>query len=230
MMKTYAIYTAEYSTFDASLAQQKLVKHSSQHRMDKVFTRNNNYATSARSVTIYTQIMFKCSYSNMPFQSISSWQSILQNQKTQNRHYKIANMQFQTMQAKKHISELAQEEEIDAVRPNFRPQGNFRQPNNFQKPNNQKTWQPRQQNLTNKTYNPNNQRMGNNSNKNGITCVYCKKQGHHQDNCRSRIRDNAPCIANSVKTYFPKKVNKVTNESTIRVFFKGFSCSPNWIP
>ena len=63
--------------------------------------------------------------------------------------YKIANMQFQTMQAKKHISELAQEEEIDAVRPNFRPQGNFRQPNNFQKPNNQKTWQPRQQNSTN---------------------------------------------------------------------------------
>ena len=129
--------------------------------------------------------------------------------------YKIANMQFQTMQAKKHISEVAQEEEIDAVCPNFRPQCNFRQSNNFQKPNNQKTWQPRQQNSTNKTYNPNNQRMGNNSNKNGITCVYCKKQGHHQDDCRSHIRDNAPCIANSGKTYFPKKVNEVTNESTV---------------
>lgn len=131
--------------------------------------------------------------------------------------YKVANMQFQTMQAKKHISELSQEEEIDAVRPNFRPQGNFRQSNAFQKSNNQKAWQPRQQNSTSsqKPFNSTNQRTGNNSNKNGITCVYCKKQGHHQDDCRSRIRDNAPCIANSGKTYFPKKVNEVTNESTV---------------
>ena len=35
--------------------------------------------------------------------------------------YKIANMQFQTMQAKKHISEVAQEEQIDTICPNFRP-------------------------------------------------------------------------------------------------------------
>ena len=68
--------------FDASLAQQKLVKHRSQHQMEKVSTWNSNYATLARSVTIFTQIMFKCSYSNMPFWSISNWQSILQSQKT----------------------------------------------------------------------------------------------------------------------------------------------------
>ena len=116
-----------------------------------------------------------------------------------------ASMQFQTLQSKKQISELAQEEDVDAICPNFRPQGNFRQSNTFQKSNNQKAWQPRQQSTTSsqKLYNSTNQCMGNNSNKNGITCVYCKKQGHHQDDCRSCIRDNAPCIANIGKTYFP---------------------------
>ena len=65
---------------------------------------------------------------------------------TSEQAYKVANMQFQTMQVKKHISEIAQEEEIDAVRPNFRPQGNFCQSNTFQKSNynNQKAWQPHQ--------------------------------------------------------------------------------------
>ena len=66
---------------------------------------------------------------------------------TSEQAYDIANMQFQMMQSKKHILEIAQEEEIDEVRPNFRPQGNFRQSNSFQKPsyNNQKAWQPCQQ-------------------------------------------------------------------------------------
>ena len=128
-------------------------------------------------------------------------------------------MQFQTMQSKKHISEIVQEDEIDAPCPNFRPQGNFHQ--SIQKPNynNQKAWQPRQQqqNASNmqKPYNFNNQRTGNNANKNGIMCAYCKKQGHKQDNCRSRIRDNALCIANSGKTYYLRTVTKITDEPTI---------------
>ena len=120
-----------------------------------------------------------------------------------------------------------QEEEIDANHPNFKPQSNFRQSNTLQKSNlsNQKAWQPRQQNytLSQKLYNSTNQRTSNNSNKNGIPCLYCKKQGHHQDDCRSHIRDNAPCIANSGKTYFPKKVNEVMNEAIVNgIMHSGF--------
>ena len=107
------------------------------------------------------------------------------------------------MQSKKQILEITQEKEIDTICPNFRPQGNFCQSDTFQKSNynNQKAWQPHQQNSTSsqKLYNSTNQRTGNNSNKNGIMCVYCKKQGHHQDNCRSRIRDNthaSPTVEN----------------------------------
>lgn len=69
-------------------------------------------------------------------------------------------------------------------------------------------------------YNPQNRPQGNrgsfqnnqnNAHRNsGLTCLYCKIQGHHQDDCRKRIRDNKPCIAASGKPYWPRpKVNKV---------------------
>ncbi len=46
-----------------------------------------------------------------------------------------------------------------------------------------------------------------------ITCVYCKIQGHHQDDCRKRIRDNKPCISGGGKPYWPRsKVNKVDED------------------
>jgi hypothetical protein len=36
-------------------------------------------------------------------------------------------------------------------------------------------------------------------------CKYCKKEGHVQDKCYSRIRDNAPCTTRSGATYWPNQ-------------------------
>ena len=66
-----------------------------------------------------------------------------------------------------------------------------------------------------------------------ITCVYCKKQGHHQDDCRSCIRDNAPCIANIGKTYFPGRhlIDRISDWPNPRGFTKGvrFVCLNRYI-
>lgn len=137
----------------------------------------------------------------------------LANPTTSEQAYNIANMQYKTMQANKQISDITEDNKIDAVRPNFRPQSNFRQTNSFQRSNNQsnqRSWQQcqQQQNVATqaKPFKFNNQRPGNNSNRNGIICVYCKKQGHKQEDCRNRIKDNAPCVSNNGKPFYPKRV------------------------
>ena len=38
-------------------------------------------------------------------------------------------------------------------------------------------------------------------------CIYCHKKFHKQEECRSRIRDNAPCYSPSGTAYFPKVIN-----------------------
>lgn len=38
----------------------------------------------------------------------------------------------------------------------------------------------------------------------GKTCIYCKKLGHIQDVCRTRINRNEPCIDSQGRGYFPK--------------------------
>jgi hypothetical protein len=45
-------------------------------------------------------------------------------------------------------------------------------------------------------------------------CRYCKKNGHFQRDCRSRIRDKAPMVDASGQPY--KKVNQVTSEAPIQ--------------
>ncbi len=63
----------------------------------------------------------------------------------------------------------------------FRPLSNFRT-------NNQQQWRS----------NP-----GNNSNRNKMTCIFCWKQGHRQEECRKRINANQPCLDSNGKNFWP---------------------------
>jgi hypothetical protein len=69
-------------------------------------------------------------------------------------------------------------------RQNFRPQNNYR--NNQGQPQ----WR--------------NNNPGNNSNRNKMTCIFCRKQGHRQEDCRKRINSNQPCLDLSGKPFWPK--------------------------
>ena len=72
-------------------------------------------------------------------------------------------------------------------RQNYRPQNNYR-------PNNQQQWRS----------GPNsNSGPGNNSNRNKTTCIFCKKLGHRQEDCRKRINANQPCLDANGKTFWP---------------------------
>jgi hypothetical protein len=51
---------------------------------------------------------------------------------------------------------------------------------------------------------------GNNQNRNGKYCFYCKIQNHTQEECRKRIRENKPCKDKQGRAYWPKVY--VTNE------------------
>jgi hypothetical protein len=44
-------------------------------------------------------------------------------------------------------------------------------------------------------------------------CLFCQAIGHHQDDCRKRIKANKPCVPSSGKIYWPKtKVSKVEDK------------------
>jgi len=45
---------------------------------------------------------------------------------------------------------------------------------------------------------------GNNSNKNNKKCSFCRRLGHHQEECRKRMNANQPCIDANGKTFWPK--------------------------
>jgi hypothetical protein len=76
---------------------------------------------------------------------------------------------------------------------NYQPQNNYRN-------NNQQQWRP----------NP-----GNNSNRNKMTCIFCRKQGHKQEDCRKRINANQPCLDLSGKPFWPK-INLTENGAPIQ--------------
>jgi hypothetical protein len=78
-------------------------------------------------------------------------------------------------------------------RQDYHPQNNYRN-------NNQKQWRP----------NP-----GNNSNRNKMTCIFCQKQGHKQEDCRKRINSNQPCLDLSGKPFWPK-INTTENSAPIQ--------------
>jgi hypothetical protein len=52
---------------------------------------------------------------------------------------------------------------------------------------------------------------GNNRNRNGKHCFYCKIQNHTQEECQKRIKDNKPCKDKQGRAYWPKVY--VTNEN-----------------
>jgi hypothetical protein len=45
---------------------------------------------------------------------------------------------------------------------------------------------------------------GNNRNRNGKYCFYCKIQNHTQEECRKRMKDNKPCRDKQGRAYWPK--------------------------
>jgi hypothetical protein len=54
---------------------------------------------------------------------------------------------------------------------------------------------------------------GNNLNKNKQTCVFCKVQGHRQEDCRKEITVNKSCLDTNGKSFWPK-VNVADNNHT----------------
>jgi hypothetical protein len=79
----------------------------------------------------------------------------------------------------------AQQNRSQQQRQNSRPQ---QQINNYR--NNEQQW---------RSTNP-----GNNSNRNKMTCSFCRKLGHRQEDCRKRINSIQPCVDSNGKTFWPK--------------------------
>jgi hypothetical protein len=95
--------------------------------------------------------------------------------------------------------------QIDALRQNFNYQrqssGRYpaqSAPNNQQRPQN-KSWRQNNQ--------------GNNFNRNGQTCIFCKMQNHRQEECRKRIKANKPCLDSNGRPFWPK-VNAADSNPT----------------
>jgi hypothetical protein len=78
---------------------------------------------------------------------------------------------------------------------------NFCNQNNYRGNQNQSSW---------RSNNP-----GNSSNKNKMTCIFCQKQGHCQEECRKRINANQPCLDSNGKAFWPK-INATNNGAPIQ--------------
>ena len=48
-------------------------------------------------------------------------------------------------------------------------------------------------------------------------CIYCHKHNHKQEECRSRIKNNAPCYSPTGLTYYPKVIKLAKKQKTIDV-------------
>jgi hypothetical protein len=111
-------------------------------------------------------------------------------------------------QSKIYATEVAEDTEpqIEAVRQNQ----NWRSSNQNQ---NQYRPQNRNQNQQKTNHQSWRQGAGNNSNKNGQTCIFCKRQGHRQEECRKRQKANKPCLDSNGRAFWPK-VNTTENQPT----------------
>jgi hypothetical protein len=78
---------------------------------------------------------------------------------------------------------------------------NFRSQNNYLNNQNQQQWR--------------NNNPGNNSNRNKMMCIFCRKQGHRQEECRKRINSNQPCLDLSGKPFW-SKINTSDNGAPIQ--------------
>jgi len=69
-----------------------------------------------------------------------------------------------------------------------------------------------QQRLQNESWRQNNN-QGNNSIRNGQTCIFCKMQNHRQEECRKRVKANEPCLDSNRWPFWPK-VNAADSNPT----------------
>jgi len=88
-----------------------------------------------------------------------------------------------------------QQQNCNQSRPNFRPHSNYRNNSNNQ-----------QQGRSN---------PGNNANRNKMTCIFCKWQGHRQEECRKRINANQPSLDSNGKNFWPK-INTTKNGAPVQ--------------
>ena len=109
------------------------------------------------------------------------------------------NVEAITQNRQKRFTPSNQQNRGQHNRQNYRPQNNY-------KPNNQQQWRSGPNN---------NSGPGNNSNRNKTTCIFCKKLGHRQEDCRKRINANQPCLDASGKTFWPK-INTTDNGAPIQ--------------
>jgi len=106
------------------------------------------------------------------------------------------------------------EPQIEAVRSNSK--SSMYSKNNSQQPKRNQQQRPQQQNKSWR------QGAGNNSNKNGQTCIFCKIQGHHKEECRKRMKAKQPCLDSNGRPFWPK-VNTTDNNPTNNVDVPSFS-------
>jgi hypothetical protein len=109
------------------------------------------------------------------------------------------NVEAITQNRQKRFTPSNQQNRGQHNRQNYRPQNNYR-------PNNQQQWRSGPNN---------NSGPGNNSNRNKTTCIFCKRLGHRQEDCRKRINANQPCLDASGKTFWPK-INTTDNGAPIQ--------------
>ena len=63
---------------------------------------------------------------------------------------------------------------------------------------------------------------GNNTNRNGKYCFYCKLQNHTQDECFKRIREKKPCRDRQGRAYWPRVYLTEDSESQAQGQQQGF--------
>ena len=68
----------------------------------------------------------------------------------------------------------------------------------------------------------NNAGPGNNTNRNGKYCFYCKLQNHTQDECFKRIREKKPCRDRQGRAYWPRVYLTENSESQTQGQQQGF--------
>ena len=108
-----------------------------------------------------------------------------------------------------------EENQIEVVCQNFQPNNSNCQQQPRRNNNNQQQHSQQQ----NQSWR---QGSGNNSNKNGQTCIFCKMLGHRQEECRKRMKANKPCLDSNGRPFWPK-VNATDGNPTNNVDVPSFS-------
>jgi hypothetical protein len=63
-----------------------------------------------------------------------------------------------------------------------------------------------------------------------MTCIFCRKQGHCQEDCRKRIISNQPCLDSNGKPFWPKFNMTDTGAPILALLEPGFQFWDWWDP